>query len=78
MDRVTKIFFAVGLASSHATHGFAATPDQAEQAIARAIESAKVAASLKNQWTTTTQALDEAEKASMSGEERAWKDAVIK
>ena len=68
MRKVTQVFFALALASSYATYGLAATRDEADQAIARATATEKEAASLKNQWTTATQALADAKKAAAAGD----------
>jgi len=76
MRKLTSALLMLVAASTYATFTLAATREEADQAIARAEASVKQAASLKNQWTTTTQALDAARKAGASGDaEKALRHA---
>ena len=76
MRKLTSALLMLVAASTYGTFTLAATREEADQAIARAEASVKQAASLKNQWTTTTQALDVARKAGASGDaEKALRHA---
>lgn len=68
MSKLAKAAAPLLLALLCGAQAYAATPSDAEQAIARASASVEEASSLKNQWTTTTQALTDAKKAAAAGD----------
>ncbi len=67
---------AAALVAASATSAFAASADDFKAALAKAEAANKAAGALKNQWTTTAQALKSAQAAAAAGKfDEAVKDA---